>query len=144
VQKREEDVPEKSIFEGTPPIIRGTADIIIYGGISLTGVGLLISLPWLLARYLKSKSNYFKITNKKIRYEHGLLSTNIDTMRLYRIKDVQYSKSLGRERISLISQDETTPTLQIPVSDGQGIFNELEETIEESRRRANVSMKENV
>jgi membrane protein YdbS with pleckstrin-like domain len=71
------------------------------------------SLPALLVR-----RNYYRVTNYRIDYEHGLLFKNIDTLELWHVDDVSLRQSpidriFNVGTITIVGGDATTPRLQL-------------------------------
>ncbi len=72
---------------------------------------------WILPSLLVRR-NYFRVTNYRIDYEHGLIFKNMDTLELWHVEDVSLAQGpLDRMfnvgTITIISGDATTPTLQL-------------------------------
>jgi membrane protein YdbS with pleckstrin-like domain len=86
----------------------------LYVTASLIAVGLVIPfIPLLLIRTVR-----YRISNYRIDYERGLLSKDIDTLELWHVEDISFHQSLldrivGVGSITVVSHDETTPTLEL-------------------------------
>jgi membrane protein YdbS with pleckstrin-like domain len=86
----------------------------IYVTASLIVVGLVLPfIPLLLIRTVR-----YRISNYRIDYERGLLSKDIDTLELWHVEDISFHQSLLDRilrvgTITVVSHDETTPTLEL-------------------------------
>ena len=125
-------------FDGSP---RLRSHLALLGGWTATGLvlmavpaGLWIAenpLPWWLALALFAaglglcaapfgiiRTTRFRITNYRIDYERGVLSKRIDTLELWHVDDISFRQSLwerllGVGPITIISNDQTTPSLPL-------------------------------
>jgi uncharacterized membrane protein YdbT with pleckstrin-like domain len=75
-----------------------------------------IALPFVLPLWLKTLR--YRISNYRIDFEHGVLTKQIDTMELWHVDDLRFRQSLvqrilGVGTISVFSQDDTTPDLEL-------------------------------
>src|SRR4029078_11007585 len=67
-----------------------------YAGLVLLALGVLTSLY----RILKPSSIRWKITSQRIQLEEGILSKKIETIELWRVKDINYKQSLWQRIIN--------------------------------------------
>ena len=112
-------------------------------GLAVAGPLALGALVWFLALWI-ARFVRFRITTRGIDVESGLVSKRIDTVQLWKVRDLSFEQSLadrmlGLARIRVHTQDVTSPTLEIwglPAS--REIFDRLKEAVEISRRGANV------
>jgi membrane protein YdbS with pleckstrin-like domain len=138
----EPDDKEEIYFQGSPPVRAFAGKVCLYVLIGAAMMVLAILLvhkhigpwwlwvalillaiispfiPWLLAKRVR-----YRITNYRIDYERGLLTTTIDTMELWHIEDLHFRQSLMSRLfnvgiITVLSKDETMPRLEL-----QGIPN---------------------
>ncbi len=90
------------------------------------------------------KRNRFKITNYRIDYEHGLITTNIDTLELWHVNDVRLrqgplDKIFGVGSIFITSDDRSTPELELrSVSRPRPLFESLKQRVIAVKRQRGV------
>ena len=98
-----------------------------------------------LPAFLLSHSRQIvRITNRKIEMRSGILSTRIEVLDLFRVKDIRFVSSFGRGQMQILSSDATTPNLVIAIPGAQEVFTELQSAITSARSAANVRMAEYV
>lgn len=81
-------------------------------------VGVLIGIVLWVIPSLLVRRNYYKITNYRIDYEHGILFKKMDTLELWHVEDVSLSQSpidriFNVGTITVISGDATNPRLEL-------------------------------
>jgi hypothetical protein len=116
---------------------------------SYVGWGILcvaiIGIPLLVSRILRTRSERYRITNRRIERQTGVLSQKLDSMELWRVRDITYSATIwdrlmGFGRIVVYSQDVTTPVLEIRgLPNGRDLYQKLLDAVEDSRRRGRVT-----
>lgn len=85
----------------------------------------------------------YSITEKKLIYKTGLLSTNEDEILLYRVQDMSIKRSLGQKifglgTIEVHSQDKTCPLLEVKNIKNVNQFRAiLSENVEKEKTRRN-------
>ena len=90
------------------------------------------------------KRHRFKITNYRIDYEHGLISTNIETLELWHVNDIAMrqgplDKIFGVGSINITSDDRSTPNLEIKsVSDPRPLYESLKQRVISVKRQRGV------
>jgi membrane protein YdbS with pleckstrin-like domain len=110
----------------------------------ITIVGLL-AVPFL---QLVRKSTKYKITDRNIDYESGVFSKRIETLQLWRVRDLDFRQSfferiLGISSIYVFGKDVTDPQLVLrglPAS--REIFDKLKDAAELARQSRVVGMVE--
>lgn len=110
----------------------------------VTVIGLL-ALPFL---QIRRKSVRYVITDRNIDYELGVLSKRVETLQLWRVRDIDFQQSalerlLGIARISVFTKDATDPVLVmegLPAS--REIFDGLKEAVELARQQKVVGLVE--
>jgi hypothetical protein len=86
----------------------------------------------------------YRISNYRIDYERGLLSTNIDTLELWHVEDIRFHQSLidrimGVGTITIISHDDTTPQLQLHgIPQARPLFETLKQRVIAVKRQRGV------
>jgi membrane protein YdbS with pleckstrin-like domain len=99
---------------------------------------------WLLYLWAARATLTFLITTRTIDVESGLLSKNIETLQLWRVRDTEFHQTmtdrlLGVSRIRVFSHDVTTPQLLLwGLPGSRTIFEQLQDALEIARRSRNV------
>jgi len=128
--------PAITIYEGAPSWKAWFWSYVIAGVLSIALIGLL----WIGYLNLRRKSLRYKITDRTIDYEVGLISRKIETLQLWRVRDLDFRQSameriLGVARIYVFTKDITDPELilyGLPAS--REIFDRLKEAADIARR----------
>ena len=132
------------IFEGAPSWKAWFWSYVFAGILSLALVGIL----WILVLNWTRRSRRYRITDRNVDYELGLLSKRIETLQLWRIHDLDFRQSfmeriLGIARIHLFTKDLTDPVLVLkglPAS--REIFDRLKDAAELARQQRVVGIVE--
>jgi membrane protein YdbS with pleckstrin-like domain len=99
---------------------------------------------YLFAHYLYRRSSKLRIGTHTIDIETGLLGRTIDTLQLWRVRDIEFEQSaterlLGIARIRILSHDEKQPTLVLAGIPGKKqLFLDLRDAISIARQGRNV------
>jgi hypothetical protein len=99
---------------------------------------------WLLYLWAARATLTFLITTRTIDVESGLLSKNIETLQLWRVRDTEFHQTmtdrlLGVSRIRVFAHDVTTPQLLLwGLPGSRAIFEQLQDALEIARRSRNV------
>jgi hypothetical protein len=161
---RPADDSEEIYFHGSPLLRGSVGRVMIF---ALIGC-LLIALPIILAAWGKSppglvwlllilagiiviivpilmaKRIRYRISNYRIDFESGLLSSNIDTLELWHVEDLKFHQSIvdrmvGVGTITIISHDDTTPVLTLRgLPDPRRIFEMLQQRVIAVKRQRGV------
>ncbi len=95
-------------------------------------------------RYLKTANHRYILTDQRLVEETGIFVKNVESVELYRVKDLSVSGSLaqtvfGRGRVIVQSTDTTSPTLLInAVPDPIAVSHLVRETVERCRAARGV------
>ncbi len=133
--------PEQTLFEGCPLHSAYFSSYVLFGLLCVVLVG----IPLTIWRYLKTRTERYRITTRRIERQTGILSHQVEAMELWRVRDVSYratlwDRMLGLGRILIASQDTTTPQLEIRgLPDSRKLFEKLLDAVETSRRRGRVT-----
>ena len=114
--------------------------MVLIGG----GVISLIGMISLLYMSVMRRSLHYRITNRTIDVESGFLSKRIETLQLWKVRDIEFLQSfadrlLNVARIRVVAHDATTPDLVlkgIPAS--RTTFEKLKEAVDLARQSRNV------
>jgi len=126
-----------TIFEGTPSWKAWFWSYVVACVLSIALVGLF----WLGYLHFRRKSLRYKITGRTIDYEVGIFSRQIETLQLWRVKDLDFRQSvfermLGIARIYIFTNDLTDPELilrGLPAS--REIFDRLKDAADLARQQ---------
>jgi membrane protein YdbS with pleckstrin-like domain len=152
------------LYEGTPSwrvsfgtylligfvIALGIAAAVVCG-IMFTPIGAVAGIPfvvgglvWLLITHLVRKSRHVRITTATIDVESGVFGKRVNTMQLWRIRDIDFSQTflhrmLGVSSIHVLSQDASEPNIMLSgLPDGRRLFDELRDAVAIARQSRNV------
>ena len=160
-------VAHKVLYEGSPswksyfwPYVGSTTTVLIgivlsaYLGIAgdddkkwlaLFGVAVAVfGVVWFLYEHFRRVSMKIKITSETIDIERGLFSKRIDTIQLWRVRDIDYRQTmmeriLGVSSVHILSHDEENPNIMLRgIHGGRALFDELRDSISLSRQGKNV------
>lgn len=93
---------------------------------------------------LQRRATHYRISTRSIDVEQGVLSKRIDTLQLWRVRDVMFEQSLsermlGIGRIRVITHDRSSPDLVLQgLPDARDLFEKLKLAVEGARREGNV------
>ena len=104
----------------------------------------LIGLGLIFFPALWVKRNRYKITNYRIDYEHGLVTTDIDTLELWHVNDISMrqgpiDKLFGVGSIHITADDKSTPELTFrSVADPRRLYEQLKDRVIRVKRQRGV------
>jgi membrane protein YdbS with pleckstrin-like domain len=110
------------------------------GGVAATVFGVVWSLILLLER----RATHIRISTQTIDLETGLFGRTIDTLQLWRVRDIDFEQTfterlLGIARIRVVSHDANQPQLVLRGLPGsRGLFDQLRDAIALARQGRNV------
>ncbi len=112
---------------------------------SLAGVGLaVIGVLWFLWLLFERRSTHIRISSQTIDLETGLFGRTIDTLQLWRVRDIDFEQTfterlLGIARIRVMSHDASQPQLVLRGLPGsRALFDQLRDAIAIARQSRNV------
>jgi uncharacterized membrane protein YdbT with pleckstrin-like domain len=162
--------PAQTIFEGAPSWkawfwSHVLAVVLLLGAVALAWLGFLARFPWLrtligigalvlgalvwlLILTLFRKSARYRITSRNLDTEHGIVSKQIETLQLWRIRDLDFRQSftdrlLGIAQIRVFTADVSDPELilkGLPAS--RDVFDKLKDAAELARQQRVVGIVE--
>jgi len=117
---------------------------------ALPGIGALVlaDLIWLGFVHLLRRSMRYRISNRNLDTERGIFSKQIQTLQLWRVRDLDYRQSfterlLGIARIHIFTRDVTDPDLVLRGLPGsRDIFDKLKDAAELARQQRVVGLVE--
>jgi len=101
-------------------------------------------LLWAGWRWLTIRCEHYELTTQRIRITKGVFNQKIDEIELYRVKDINMTRSFwmrltGLSSIHLKTSDRSLPTLEIPaIAQGEELREQLREQVEQVRDRKRV------
>jgi len=107
-------------------------------------VASLVGLWLYLGGELRRRATHYRISTRTIDIEQGVLSKRIDTLQLWRVRDVMFEQSLterllGMGRIRIITHDRSSPDVVLKgLPDARALFEKLKLAVEGARREGNV------
>lgn len=113
--------------------------VAVGGGVFATAS--LVVLAW---TELQRRSTRYRISTRRIDIESGILTTRIDTMELWRVRDLEFSqtfveKILGIGRILVTTHEERVAKLSlVGLYDSRKLFDELKSAVEIARQNRNI------
>lgn len=159
--------PAETIFKGTPswkgqfwsvagalllcaaglvlaPVLHMAADIAWNPALIGAGAALGLGLIWLLSSWAARTTLGFLVTTRAIDVESGLLSKSVETLQLWKVRDIEFHQSLtdrltGVARVKVFTHDVTTPQLLLwGLPGSRAIFERLKDACEIARQSRNV------
>ena len=113
---------------------------------ALIGAGAVLGLGliWFLSSWAARATLAFHVTTRAIDVESGFLSKSVETLQLWKVRDIEFHQSLtdrltGVARVKVFTHDVTTPLLLLwglPAS--RAVFDRLKDAIEITRQARNV------
>jgi uncharacterized membrane protein YdbT with pleckstrin-like domain len=131
---------EDVIWEGSPTW-RAWALKWIAGWVLLP---LLVGLFLLASVWIQTRSTRWKVTSRRIETETGFLSKKVDTLELWRIRDVEFRQSLmdrlfGVSSLFVTAQDSASPAIQIRGAPGhRAVYDRLMSAVMLARQQRGV------
>lgn len=98
-----------------------------------------IPVLWAIYRYLKVANHRYELTNQRLLEYSGIIVKHVETLELYRVKDIAVSGTLfqalfGRGRVILQTTDASTPTVRISaIASPQHVSQLIRDAVEHCR-----------
>ena len=133
-----------TIYEGYPSWKAWFWSYVFAGVLSVVLVGLI----WLVFLNLRRKGRRYRLTDRTIDYEVGILSKRVETLQLWRVQDLDFRQSvlermLGIATIHVMTKDVTDPEIVLrglPAS--REIFDRLKDACDLARQQRVVGVVE--
>lgn len=106
--------------------------------------GFLVAAALIVFPVIEIRTVRYRISNYRIDFERGVFSKDIDTLELWHVEDIKFHQSfmdriLRIGTITVISHDETTPSLSIrAIPDPRPIFETLKQRVIVVKRQRGV------
>ena len=130
----------ETFFSGSPRHRAYLGEYVLYALGSLIVIG----LPFLLWRWLKTRSERWVIGPERIEHTTGVLTRRTDSLELWRVRDLTHIQTfadrlVGDGRVIIISNDASDPQLVLlGLSDHRAIYEKLRHAVETQRKRNRV------
>jgi membrane protein YdbS with pleckstrin-like domain len=98
-----------------------------------------VGLPGMIWTYLQFRTTRYKISGRRVEYEHGVLTKTVDSLELWRVLDVRYKQGLidrmlGNATVTLIGTDQTDPEFELyGLPNARKLFEDLREAVQAAR-----------
>jgi membrane protein YdbS with pleckstrin-like domain len=112
--------------------------------VTVGAVLLAASLALLVTVELRRRSTKYRVSTRTIDIEEGVLSRRINTLQLWRVRDVVFEQSLtqrmlGVASLRLVVHDDTSPKVLLAgLTNGREVFEEVKMAIDVARQSRNV------
>jgi uncharacterized membrane protein YdbT with pleckstrin-like domain len=131
---------EEVIWQGTPTW-RAWSSQWILGWVLLP---VLVGLYLLISVWVRTRSRRWKLTSRRIEVESGFLSKKIDTIELWKVRDVEFRQSVGDRMMGVASIGVTAHDGSFPALDIRGlpadraIYDKLMTAVMQARQQRGV------
>lgn len=135
---------EAQLFSGKPHHKAYLFEYLVGIGVCLTIFGLPLGIPMLIYRYLKTVTESWVIDSRRIEHSTGIISKQVDSLELWRVRDIRYSQSIldrlvGTGSITIVSTDSTSKILIIRGIEGQQeVFRKIRDAVDSQQQKQNV------
>jgi uncharacterized membrane protein YdbT with pleckstrin-like domain len=129
---------EEVLFEGRAALVPGVGTLLL----AILTLGL-----WLIVRWFQTLGKSYRITNRRIVVETGVLSKKLEQIDLYRVADYTVDRPFGQRimgtgNLLLKTYDKTTPELQVMAinTDVVKLYERVRAATEADKARRGVRM----
>jgi len=129
---------EQVLFEGRAALVPGFGTLLLV----ILSLGL-----WLIVRWFQTLGRHYRITNRRIVVETGVLSKKLEQIDLYRVADYTVERPFGQRimgtgNLMLKTFDKTTPELHVLQikTDVVALYESVRAATEEDKARRGVRM----
>ncbi len=111
---------------------------------ALVGVLAVVSLGLLGAMEFRRRAIHYRVTTRTIDIESGLFNRKIDTLQLWRVRDVEFRQTVSQRlfgvgTIRLLTHDALNPEVVLAgVADARNVFDEVKRACETAGQQRNV------
>ena len=139
---------EQTIWSGHSSQIENVIPFFICVLLSLTGIGLVISVPYALWRYLVTRSRNYKLTDQRLVITSGVLNKKNEQIELFRIKDIAWEEPLTLRlfscgRLTIASTDRSDPIAVLnAIAGGEKLVETFRNVVTNLRQKNRVGVVE--
>jgi len=126
------------------PVLHGAADVPWDSALIGAGVLFVLGAGWAVYLWAARATLRFHVTTRAIDIESGLLSKSIETLQLWKVRDIEFRQTLtdrllGVSRVRVITHDVTTPETSLwGLPGSREVFERLKDALEIARQARNV------
>ncbi|MEO5768736.1 MAG: PH domain-containing protein [Polyangia bacterium] len=126
------------------PLLHAAADVAWEQALIAAALLVLVGVGWVLYLWGARATRRFRITTRAIDIESGLLSKNIETLQLWKVRDIEFHQTLtdrllGVSRVRVFTHDVTSPQTALwGLPGSREVFERLKDSIEIARQSRNV------
>mgnify|MGYP003394672466 FL=1 len=133
---------EKIIWQGNSSLISNFGSFMIGIILTLTVVGAIVGIPYIIWTYLVIKNKKYELTQERLILRSGVLNKKIEELELFRIRDYSIEKPFiynifGVGNIILTSSDKTNPYIKLEA------LKEIEDLKKKIRNAVQITRKNN-
>ena len=135
---------EKIIWQGNSSLISNFGSFMIGIILTLTVVGAIVGIPYIIWTYLVIKNKKYELTQERLILRSGVLNKKIEELELFRIRDYSIEKPFiynifGVGNIILTSSDKTNPYIKLEaLKDIENLKNKIRNAVQITRKNNGV------
>ena len=135
---------EKIIWQGNSSLISNFGSFIIGIILTLTVVGAIVGIPYIIWTYLVIKNKKYELTQERLILKSGVLNKKIEELELFRVRDYSIEKPFiynifGLGNIILTSSDKTNPYIKLEaLKDIENLKNKIRNAVQITRKNNGV------
>lgn len=137
-------VNEKIIWQGNSSLISNFGSFMIGIILTLTVVGAIVGIPYIIWTYLVIKNKKYELTQERLILRSGVLNKKIEELELFRVRDYSIEKPFiynifGLGNIILTSSDKTNPYIKLEaLKDIENLKNKIRNAVQITRKNNGV------
>ena len=135
---------EKIIWQGNSSLISNFGRFMIGIILTLTVVGAIVGIPYIIWTYLVIKNKKYELTQERLILRSGVLNKKIEELELFRVRDYSIEKPFiynifGLGNIILTSSDKTNPYIKLEaLKDIEDLKNKIRNAVQITRKNNGV------
>ncbi len=135
---------EKIIWQGNASLISNFGSFMIGIILTLTVVGAIVGIPYIIWTYLVIKNKKYELTQERLILRSGVLNKKIEELELFRVRDYSIEKPFiynifGLGNIILTSSDKTNPYIKLEaLKDIENLKNKIRNAVQITRKNNGV------
>lgn len=135
---------EKIIWQGNSSLISNFGSFVIGIILTLTVIGAIIGIPYIIWTYLVIKNKKYELTQERLILRSGVLNKKIEELELFRVRDYSIEKPFiynifGLGNIILTSSDKTNPYIKLEaLKDIENLKNKIRNAVQITRKNNGV------
>ena len=135
---------EKIIWQGNSSLISNFGSFMIGIILTLTVVGAIVGIPYIIWTYLVIKNKKYELTQERLILKSGVLNKKIEELELFRVRDYSIEKPFiynmfGLGNIMLTSSDKTNPYIKLEaLKDIENLKNKIRNAVQITRKNNGV------